>query len=308
MGAFRRTERGSAARPSREQREAREALERHWAVAALPAPERAAALVAADRAWEGMDAVGAPSGRRLSTSERELVERAADAWERAALDRIGTVLGERPSDASAARTELAVAAQLTFRLRRVLPLPGEERAAHHLALRLAAMAVVADDAAAFAHWRAQAGARLPLDTPPALAWEATMRRAVARALLDLLAPPAGLAAADVVDECFEVLGELRELRAVRESEYLLALPTAEADLGRTQLIALYTLANVAATLVVHARRGPFAETPARIAADLGALRSLAAGTLDRLIPWLQVAAEQVAARQGAQIPLPGLLA
>ena len=167
------------------------------------------------------------------------------------------------------------------------------------------MALVADQLVPFARWRTTAASRLPLETPPTLPWDATMRRAVTRVFLELLEHSAR---ADVVEEAFEVLGSLRELRDVRESEFLSELPTADAEYGRHALVVLYTLANAAATLVVHARRGPFAETLPRLAHDFARLRQNAIGPLDRLVPWLHIASEMVASRQGMQIPLPGLLA
>jgi hypothetical protein len=295
-------------RTARDSREHRDAIERHWAVAALPADERTRALAAAERAWEAIDlelADAAPLARRLSPTERELVERAADAYERAALDRVNALLGDDVAASDDARGELRVAAAQAFKLRRVLPPPDDETGAAYHALRLAAMALVADQLVPFARWRASAESRLPLDTPATLPWDATMRRAVTRVFLDLLEHSAR---SDVVEEAFEVLGSLRELRDVRENEYLSALPTADAEYGRHALVVLYTLANAAATLVVHARRGPFVETLPRLAHDFARLRQSAIGPLDRLVPWLHVASEMVAARQGMQIPLPGLLA
>lgn len=297
----------NANRVTRDTREVREAVERHWAVAALPDDERARASAAAERAWESLDGErsDAPLARRLSASERELVERAADAYERAALDRLGSLLADDRRVTDDLRAELRVAAIQTFKLRRVLPMPEDEASAAYHAMRLASMAALADQMTAFSRWRAAAEARLPLETPPALPWDATMRRAVTRVFLDLLEHPQR---AEVVDEAFEVLGGLRELRDVREAEFLSELPTVDAEYGRHQLVVLYTLANAAATLVVHARRGPFTETVPRLAHDFGQLRQNAIGALDRLVPWLHAAVEQTATRQGAQIPLPGLLA
>jgi hypothetical protein len=299
---------GNTQRAARDMREVRETIERHWAVDALPTEERAKAIAAAERAWESVDANHAdapPLARRLAASERELVERAADAYERAALERLSLLLTDEARLNDDARAELRVAAATTFKLRRVLPIPDDEASAAYHALRLGAMAIVADQLPAFARWRDTIDARLPLETPPTLAWDATMRRAVTRVYLDLFEHAAR---ADIIDEAFEVLGGLRELRDVRENEFLAALPTSEAEYGRHQLIVLYTLANAAATLVVHARRGPFGETLPRLANDFMRLRQNAVGPLDRLVPWLHVASEFVAARQGVQIPLPGLLA
>jgi len=295
-------------RATRDSRESREAVERHWAVAALPGEERARALTAAERAWEALDlehADATPLARRLAAAERELVLRAADAYERAALERLDTLLGATVPARDELRAELRLAAAQTFRLRRVLPLPDDEAAAAWHALRLAAMAIVAEQPAAFSRWRSTSGARLPLETPPSLPWDATMRRAVTRVFLDLLERSGS---GEAIEEAFEVLGALRELRDARENEYLSELPTADAEYGRHALVVLYTLANAAATLVVHARRGPFDETLPRLAHDFTRLRQSAVGELDRLVPWLHVASELVAARQGMQIPLPGLLA
>ncbi|HYD51216.1 MAG TPA: hypothetical protein VEA99_01265 [Gemmatimonadaceae bacterium] len=298
----------NAQRSARDSRESREAIERHWAVAALPAEERTRALAAAERAWEALDlelADAAPLARRLSTTERELVERTADAYERAALDRVEVLLADDATPTDETRTELRLAAAHAFKLRRVLPPPDDEASAAYHALRVAAIALVADQLAAFARWRASAASRLPLETPPTLPWDATMRRAVTRVFLDLVEHSDR---SDAVEESFEVLGALRELRDVRENEFLSALPTADAEYGRHALVVLYTLANAAATLVVHARRGPFVETLPRLAHDFTRLRQSAIGPLDRLVPWLHLASELVAARQGMQIPLPGLLA
>jgi hypothetical protein len=300
---------GSKARHSGadDAQQAREAVERSWSVAAIEEDRRRRALAAADRAWEGLTRSDAPAGRRLTATELALVEPVLLAYERAALDRLPTD-GARVDGARAvgAHEELRHAAQTTLRLARVLGVPEHEPSAATHALRVAAMAVVAEDADTLARWRDALGPALTLETPPSLSWDAMLRRAVTRVWLDLL----GRGSADVVEEAFEVLGSLRELRQAREPEYLSGLTSAEAQHARLELARQYALANAAATLVVNARRGPLVETPARLAEAFRELRGLSVGdgAVDRMLPWLHGASTIVAARGGVQIPLPGLLA
>ena len=286
---------------------AREAVERSWSVAAIEEDRRRRALAAADRAWEGLTRADAPAGRRLTATELALVEPVLLAYERAALDRLPTE-GARVDGARAiaAHEELRHAAHTTLRLARVLTLPEHDPAASTHALRVAAMTVVAEDADTLVRWRDTIGSTLALDAPPSLRWDAMLRRTVTRVWLDLL----GRGSADVVEEAFEVLGSLRELRHAREPEFLSGLTSAEAQHARLELARLYALANAAATLVVNARRGPLVETPARLAEAFRELRGLSVGdgAVDRMLPWLHGASTIVAARGGVQIPLPGLLA
>jgi hypothetical protein len=79
---------------------------------------------------------------------------------------------------------------------------------------------------------------------------------------------------------------------------------------RLYLNTLYSIADAAVVLVLHMRRGPLADTPARLTTAFDRARAVTASetALDATLLWLHAAAQRVAARQTAQMVLPGLSA
>lgn len=291
-------------------RATRDAVERSWAVAALEQQLRLRARTAATLAW---DRLAEPhrtrsTGRLLTRPEIADIELVAQAYERAGLERIETLRREGAGASHRMRQELRVAAAELFEHLRVLPLPQPMNPDGFMhAMRIAAIAVVADRQSELAVWTRATGLELAHgEWTTDEGWDAQLRAAVALTWLDLLSGPTP----DAVERAFDRLGTLRELRPLRENELLAVLPLAGAQHMRLHLIALYGLAEAAAALVLHLRRGPHPRVFAQLAKHLDGVLATTTGdtAFDRLVPWLHAGAETIAARQSAQIPLPGLLA
>lgn len=305
-------------RPLAEQA-AHDAVERHWAVAALSVVTRRQARVAADRAWEGLHeplhgdgARAAPLGRRLTTSEAANVATVADAYERAAGEARHLALLADAAEGSAAHAMLRLAAGESFRFARVLPYAAVGTAAWDL-VRVAALAVLGDVGVERRAWIDHAERLLrdvatPADTLDALAprtWDAELHLRLPSIWLALLREPG----AHGLDAPFEALGRLRELRADAEARQLSELAATDAAHLQLALAGLYGVADAAATLVAHMRRTMRQDVTTQLDAAFTTARATvpASTPLGRALPWMQLAATVIARRQSAQIALPGLL-
>lgn len=281
-------------------------IERHWAVAAISPDNRRLARAAADGAWDALIANSPARGRALHLEQHAtLISELATAYERAALERVEALSRSGTGDdGERVREELEAAAAEAFGLFRALPLPDETDPPrlYHL-LRVAAIAVVGDARAGLDQWIAVGGDALDLE-PRDGRWDATLRARLATVWLDLLRGPSHAA----IERSFESLGYLREQRAHQEAELLASLPAAAAQQMRLHLFALYYMADAAAALTLHGRRGPLPETTARIASDFENARAVTLGdmTLDVVLQWLDVAARRIADRQTTQMELPGI--
>lgn len=296
-------------------RDARAALDRHWAVAALDPAQRRQAQVAAERWWSALRGTHTLEGgvAKLTRAERQAVELVAAAYERAALDRVerATALVPAPGGESGLvereAVELQVAARRAFLLAGALELPElPDPARLYHVLRVAAMGVVGAEGELVQRWLERVRGELPLDTDdPALAWDVRMRRETTAVWLMLL----GGLTPERVRWSFERLGTLRELRLVHEAEFLAAQSAAAAQQARLQLATVYALADAAATVVSHATSGPHAATLGELAARLETARAATTGAtlLDRALPWLHLAARLIVAQHSNQLTLPGLL-
>ena len=174
-----------------------------------------------------------------------------------------------PTHAALARLADAVtsvrgAADVTFMFARVLPLPrpwDPEHLSH--VLRLVGLGAVANDATAFRRWldaarsarRSPDGSEpLPLGQP----WDVQLRDTLCTLWIDLA--PTLLLGAEIDDEgeqlerAFETIAMLREERATREAELLVATPGASVGSMRARLQVLYGVLDATAHLVVWARR------------------------------------------------------
>lgn len=282
-----------------------DAIERHWAVAAISADNRRLARAAADGVWEALLTQRASRVPALHLEEHAtLISELATAYERAALERVDALTRGPVDDPDRLHAELEAAAAEAFALFRALPIPDEPDPARllHL-LRVAAIAVVGDSRNGLEQWLEANAAALDLE-PRSHRWDALLRARLAAVWLDLLRGPAPGA----IERSFETLGNLREQRAQREAELLASLPAAAAQQMRLHLFALYYMADAAAALTLHGRRGPLPDTVARIAADFEQARAVTLGdmTLDVVLQWLDSAAQRTAVRQTAQMELPGI--
>jgi hypothetical protein len=285
-------------------------VERHWAVAAMSADERRLAAADAEQAWRRLVA-GPSAGATPRLARDELVSTLAGAYERAALERVPSVVatlragGAGGGEAAAlARAELEVAARQAFVLARVLPLPPPDHPDRDFhVLRVAAMGAVGDSSAVVDRWldAVAPGEPLAVDSAP---WDRALRSQLAGVWLDLLRGPTGAR----VERAFETIGALREEQAPREAAALVDLSTARAQQVRVQLFALYHLADAAAALVVHLRRGRRPDTVARIADALERARTVTVAhqAFDVALQWLTAAGALLAEGASDQIELPGV--
>lgn len=308
---------------------ARDAVDRHWAVKAIPVAARRRARVAADRAWDALRAPGGaePMARRASKGEVLEIGTVAEAYERAAHEARQAVLaqhGIEPGSAGAgdaregselreARVMLRVAAAECFRLVRVLPLDPPATPAWQ-AVRVAALGVLGDVGHELHAWGEVVARVAPLPPLPELVlllaeerrWDEALRHALPPIWLALLL--AG--SAEATEPAFEALGRLRELRGDAEARLVTTLSASDAAHAQLALAGLYGVAEGAATLVAHLRRTMLADTVvARLSSAFTTARAGVGITtpLGRALPWLQLAAIQVARRQSVQMALPGLL-
>jgi hypothetical protein len=289
-----------------------DSVDRHWAVAAISAADRTLARQSADAAWTALHDEGV-DGRRaqLKKPAAALIANLATAYDRAGIDRVEALrhagLDPAPEGSGRADAELEAAAANAFALYRALPQPGGAEPVHLFeALRVAAVGVVGAAGRALSEWVTLVRPTLVLAPAAETPWDAMLAARLTAVWLDLLVEPGP----ESVERAFETLGWLREARAVGEAVLLVRLPTAEAQQMRLHLNTLYSLADAAVALTLHMRRGPLADTPARLVGAFDRARAVTASetALDGTLLWLYAAAQRVAARQTAQMMLPGLSA
>lgn len=284
-----------------------EVVDRHWAVAALDASVRATARADAQRAWNALLKPGATRIGRLTASQVVVVTEVAAAYERAALDRAELLAASGRVTESATRlhAELEAAAGRAFELRRALPLPADATPLLQAVLHLSGLSLMADRSRDLELWVRATQVDAALVPPEGASWNTAFELRLARIWLELLQCGG---TGERIEQAFDLLGALREERPDAEAELLSALAITDAQQMRARLYALYYLADAAAALTLHARRGPLRETAERLAADFESARAIAFGEpgFDRAVEWLRLAAERIATRQSAQIEIPGL--
>jgi hypothetical protein len=198
-------------------------------------------------------------------------------------------------------TSVRGAADVTFMFARVLPLPRSWDPDHlsHV-LRLVSLGAVANDATALRRWldaartarRSPDGSEpLPLGQP----WDVQLRDTICTLWIDL-APTLLLgaeseAAGDRLERAFEPIAMLREERATREAELLVAMPGASVGSMRARLQVLYGVLDATAHLVVWARRSvaSVGVPAARDALQVGTAFSAGDRTIATALQWLDLA-------------------
>ncbi len=286
--------------------EALEVLDRHWAVAAMPAADRARAIRIAEARWSAIDQAKRGRGRPPKVeddgggaSADAAIHDLATAYEIAALDALQDFFSDRVDLVSGRRrAQVETGAARAFTLYRVLPLPEDDRAARVLrVVRVAALAVVGRYRGDLERWLDAEQDQLRLAAGPGDSWEEVLRGGVAGAWVELLRPPSPEAA----ERAYEMLGALRESRTVHERRD----PAAAKN---PRLFPLLKLADAAVALTLDARRGPLSGTLAQVAGHLGEARTGTVGdvSLETLLRWLHAAAQVLTQQQTAQTELAGL--
>lgn len=273
-----------------------DALDLHWAVSAIDADVRQAAIARAEAA--------VAQGRWLlaADGDREPFELLAGAYDLAVRDRLDTLAhlgaGEQADELQA---QVEWGAARAFALHAALSLPDDEPSRLFRILHLAALAAVGGRRADWDRWVQDH----PL--PPAdgqAPWDAFLLRRVVEIWCELLdrTGPSGLG------RPMELIAELREERDRREPELLGSLDATESVRMRFYLFALYQLADAATDLLLFLSHG----RPPHIALQLGAHFALANEAtsgdfrLAVLLGWVQAAAQRVAGRRTPQLEIPGV--
>lgn len=133
-------------------------MDQHWAVQAIPESEVARAKEIADSAC-------------TTASDTALVKRVAQAYEVAALERLGAVVDSLEDESSlVTRMQAQAAAFLAYTLRRVLPVPDEPQRRIFHVLQLIAMGCVGDQLASVQRWLEEHQKDIELPDVPITNW------------------------------------------------------------------------------------------------------------------------------------------
>lgn len=281
-------------------RAAADPLELHWAIAAIDAERRAAALAVADAAR----ARGAAGAAVASADDLAEVELLAGAYDLAARDRLEQLRSPPPGrDVEVLEAQLADGAAHALALYAALPLPDDAAALWQRALHLRALAEVAGARAEWTRWMAVHEAALPGQDAGA-AWDVALLGRLVRLWDDLLqrSGPGELEAV------MESIATIREERPAREQRLLARLDADARVAARFYLFALYHAVDAATELMLFLRHGAPADIARRLALRFSLAREATAGdfALDVLFTWLYAAAMRVVRRRTAQLEIPGL--
>jgi hypothetical protein len=296
---------------------ARNSLDEHWAVSAIPAERRTLLLERAEAAALAPgDGLGEPIADGLALL--------GTAYELAALGQLEAALQPTPSAArDLAQAVLTIGAARTFRCSAALRPPLDDPdATMKWALRIGAVALVARQTDAYTRWWAlragvaetvARGAR-ELDTAP---WEVYARGTLWLAWLGLLGAPIQQTVALPADSTIQAhaalsatrnrLAAFRERRATHEAPGESPVMNTAALRARMNEFAIRHLADATELLTVAVLRRTLPDVSGEFKLHLSAARSALAGDhgQDLLLAWMQVAGTTLAGGVTAQLELPG---
>lgn len=292
---------------------ARNTLDEHWAVAAIPAERRALLLERADAAaLRTGDGLGEPIADGLALL--------GTAYELAALSQLDAALQPTPTAArDLAQAVLALGAARAFRCSAALRPPLDDgESAIKWALKLGALALVSRQSDAYVRWweaRAHVAdtvkrAALRLEHEP---WEPYARGTLWMAWLGLMGAPVAVLPEHAADELPMLSATRTRLAAFRERRADHELPgegpvaNAAALRARMTEFAIRHLADATELLTVAVLRRTLPDVSAEFKLHLSAARSAMAGDhgQDMLLAWLQAAGVTLAGGVTAQLELPG---
>lgn len=276
-----------------------ESLVLHWALSAMDASERRAAVAAA----EALLARGA-WGEDLSGPDTERLELLAGAFDVAVRDRVEARL-HTPD--SAVRDDLTAqvewGATQAFALYAVQKVPPDGMPRLLRTLHLSALAVAGRRQSDWLRWL---GAHPVPARDDAAPWDLFLFRQLTELWCDLhqRSGPSELGRA------MELLAELREERPARERAMLATVPEADRTRVRFYLFALYHLVDAATELFLYLSHGRPIGVEHELARHFVLAREATTGDfrLEVLLVWLQVAALGVASRRTPQLEIPGVRA
>lgn len=273
-----------------------DALDLHWAVSAIDADLRQAALARAEAA------AGEPRWRPVDDAAREPLELLGGAYDLAVRDRLETLAhlsGGQQADELNAQVECGAAR--AFALHAALSLPDDEASRLFRMLHLAALATVGGRRADWDRWAEE----YPLPAANFGAdWDALLLRHVVEIWCELFdrSGPSGLG------RPMELIAELREERPRRESELMASLDAVEGARMRFYLFALYQLADAATDLLLFLSHGRPPHITLQLDAHFALANEATSGDfrLAVLLGWVQAAAQRVAGRRTPQLEIPGV--
>jgi hypothetical protein len=274
--------------------------ESHWAVAAIDADERQAAIALAEQVCS----LGPPP--RDTSGNRERLAEIAGAYDLAARERLEAVSALQPHELPEhTRIEIEHAAARAFVLRLSLPVPTDADAEALHVLQLAAMAEVANRRGDWYRWESWAsGAALKLDDSERdIAWDRQLLLHVTELWRVLLRDPSG-----GQDRAMEIIARVRERRTEREAALFAPLDARHTARAKFFLFAWYHVLDAATELLLYLRHGEPRQINHVLALHLSLARSATSGDyeLEGLFTWLKEAAVRVARPTVAQLELPGV--
>jgi hypothetical protein len=278
------------------------ALDQHWAVAAVDAAtrERLVALAESRASREG-----ANGHHALDPDDAGAVETLAGAYDLAARERLAELAGAAPGAASDdARAQVQSGAGRAFALYAALATPhARDPLLPYRMLHLRALAEVGGRRPDWARWRRLHAPALPNAGAREAPWDEYLLRQLTEVWLELLdrSGPSG------VEPVMERLAALRELRQERE-EALHRAHDGDATRLNFFLFALDHLCDAAAELTLYLRRGAPLDIGERLSLHFALARGASAGdvALGVVLTWLDAAAREVARRRSPQLDLPGV--
>lgn len=292
---------------------ARNTLDEHWAVAAIPAERRTLLLERAEAAaLSPGDGLGEPIADGLALL--------GTAYELAALGQLDAALQPTASSArDLAQAVLTLGAARAFKCGASLRPPAEDgEPILTWTLRLGALALIANQTEGYVRWwevrsnirdRVQkAAGRLEQET-----WEAYARGTLWMAWLGLVGAPVALLPEYASDELPMISATRSRLAAFRERRALHGVSregsvmNAAALRARMVEFAIRHLADATELLTVAVLRRTLPDVSAEFKLHLSAARSSLAGDHghDVLLAWLQAAGVTLAGGVTAQLELPG---
>ena len=276
-------------------------FESHWAVAALEAPERHAAIGHAERVC-----ANGPPAPPIDDLEHERLTEISGAYDLAVRERLDALSALRIDEITdSARSELEHGASRAFVLQLTLPVP-EPRSERALrVLQLAAMADVANRRGDWDRWSPVLVA--PGASPESLDWSTPWPEYVLVHVSEMWRtllhdPAAGRGRA------MELIARLRERRPEQEALLYARLTGREAARAKYICFISYQLVDAATDLTVYLKHDEPREIIRHFTVYFSLARAAASGDLELegVLSWLHAAAIRTVKPRPTQLELPGV--
>lgn len=296
--------------------EALQALDDHWAVAAVGraarerAFEEASTRLVASAVGEQLDLADDLASARTSRAI-ELAERVATAYEMAAVEAVDALISPGAGDEAARRRDIAQAGAFrAYELRRTIPLPDNAFDRIFEALHLGALAYCGDRWAELRAWLKEREDALAPPSVASAGWEERLVSHIYESWLRLLRKDGW----DDLDRIATLIAGLRQDQAEYEPAALDLEESAARRAVAMRLVALYHWARATELLSQYMLQGSPAEIDTELDRHFEAAHRAAAVSmdvsLDVLLRWLHLAGRRmtanslwwVAARVNSRVP------